>query len=391
MSASLVTFASWSFAHQSQAADSLGFVITDWRIAKHETRFIDECPQGLSPGNDEIWWRSLPVDERSRLTGDGGINRQNRYQAAVHRGPNRENVCVNPEVVTDPPLLIVQGRIAPGFNLDGDSDGMPGKHTCAHENFTSPDGVPGIDNQLYRLTGCVQGYRTIGYLDTNPNENRRMQGKGIILIEVTGVDSARNDPDVEVGFFLSQDGYVLDSNDEYMPWASYRSDNQDGAPRYGGKARGQIEDGVLTTEPTDLNLPNIGNFVFINMLIRDMRLRLEIADDGARASGMIGGYQGVDQAVYQNNSLGIVGVNGYIDCPAFYVAAHQLADGHPDPTTGRCTSLSGAWKIEAVAAFVAHGARSGDSTKVAQADISLGDRAGAFKSWLVTVLSRVVP
>ena len=39
-------------------------------------------------------------------------------------------------------------------------------------------------------------------------------------------------------------------------------------------------------------------------------------------------------------------------CPAIYVAAHELADGHRDPETGECTTLSSAFKFEAVRAFI---------------------------------------
>ena len=35
-------------------------------------------------------------------------------------------------------------------------------------------------------------------------------------------------------------------------------------------------------------------------------------------------------------------------------AAHQLADGYPDPKTGECTALSSAYNFKAVAAFVIH-------------------------------------
>ncbi len=35
-----------------------------------------------------------------------------------------------------------------------------------------------------------------------------------------------------------------------------------------------------------------------------------------------------------------------------YVAAHELADGYPDPQTGQCTHLSSAFEIGAYAAFI---------------------------------------
>ena len=31
---------------------------------------------------------------------------------------------------------------------------------------------------------------------------------------------------------------------------------------------------------------------------------------------------------------------------------HELADGHPDPKTGKCTSISTQYRIKAIPAFV---------------------------------------
>jgi hypothetical protein len=35
-----------------------------------------------------------------------------------------------------------------------------------------------------------------------------------------------------------------------------------------------------------------------------------------------------------------------------YVAAHELADGYPDPETGECTALSSSYTIETIPAFI---------------------------------------
>ena len=47
-------------------------------------------------------------------------------------------------------------------------------------------------------------------------------------------------------------------------------------------------------------------------------------------------------------------VSGGTNCPSMYVAAHELADGYPDPETGQCTHLSSAFDIGAYAAFIIH-------------------------------------
>ena len=88
--------------------------------------------------------------------------------------------------------------------------------------------------------------------------------------------------------------------------------------------------------------------------IRDMGLRLEIAPNGATAKGQITGYYDVEQFLYLVDGLAGSVVTGWFSCPALNTAARKLADGYPDPRTGRCTTLSSAFNIRAYAAFIQH-------------------------------------
>ncbi len=209
---------------------TLGFVITTWNLASYETRFIDECPEGLALGYDELWWRGLSKADRGRLTDNGLLVRQDRYNIAARRGPQGEDTCLDPASVLDPPMLTIEGSTGFGFDLDGDASGMATPKTCAHTNFTSPDGRPGIDNQVYRLLGCTYGFRSFEYFDANPNDSRRMQGLGVILVEITGVDDVKNDDAVNVTFFRFIDPYPIDAQSDFIPYASFRVDSIDGTP-----------------------------------------------------------------------------------------------------------------------------------------------------------------
>jgi len=337
-------------------AKTLGFVITTWDTAFVETRFNDECPAGFNVGYDEIWWKGLSKEDRAKYTDNGLKSRLDRYFSAIKRGPNGEDVCMHPAAVTDPPLLTVEGKTSFGMKLDGTDDGRATAKSCPHQKFTGVDGTPGVDNQVYRLLGCIYGFRSYGQYGINANENRKSNGKGMTLIEVTGVDDRdpMNSPHVQVSFYRAVDQYTLDGAGHFTPFASYRIDVAGGKPRYGSSVKGRIEKGVLITEPGDVNLPFYGNYTYMNQLIRDMRVRLEIAPDGASASGMAAGYYGVDQLLFYITGLGPIQSTGISDCPAIYAAAHQLADGYPDPKTGECTALSSAYNFKAVAAFVIH-------------------------------------
>lgn len=339
----------------ARAADkTLSFVIFDWANAVYQTRFADECPSGLNLGNDEFWWRGLTREDRARLTNNGLHESGNRYNVAFKRGPNQENVCLDPTAVTDPFFRPVEGDISFGENIDGTEDGRATPKTCAHQKFTSPDGTKGVDNQMYRLIGCIYGWRDEGLIDKHANELRAASGLGMILIDITGVSDRRNDDDVTVTFYRSIDQFALNGASKPLPFATYRIDTVNGKPRYGDSLKGRIKDGVLTTNRGDVRLPYYGNYSFLNPVIRDMAIRLEIADDESASPGMITGYYSRDQFVHYASGLGGTIPVSYFSCPGLYAAAHKLADGYPDPKTGECTMLSSAFRIAATPAFILH-------------------------------------
>ena len=335
-------------------AKTLGFVITTWNTGLLETKFIDECPQGFNVGYDEYWWRGLSKEDRAKFTDNGLKTRLDRYFNAIRRGPNKEDVCMNPTAVPPQPLLTVEGKQSYGMNLDGTADGAGSDKTCAHENFEGVDGTPGVDNQMYRLLGCVYGFRSYGQFEVNANENRKSNGNGMTLIEVTGVDDDKNDPDVTVNIYRAIDQYTLDGGGQFTAWASYRIDAPGGVPRYNSTVKGRIENGVVITESGDANLPFYGNYTYMNQLVRDMRMKLELGDDGASAKGMVAGYYDVDQLMFYVTGLGPIQSTAISDCPSIYAAADKLADGYKDPKTGKCTALSSAFNFKAVSAFIIH-------------------------------------
>jgi hypothetical protein len=324
---------------------SLVFAVTKWNTARYETRFMDECPEGLNPGNLEILYSTLTPAQRRALP----VLPATELRYANFRGRNGEDICVYPTSVDDPPLKTVEGKYAYGFDLDGgDKTG-----SCAHQDFTGLDGTPGVDNQMYRLLGCVSAWRVEGHIENNANAHRISSGLGMVLIEITGIDDLRNDDDIRIAFYRGTDPFVLDSAGRVLPYSSYTMDTENGRPRYGDVVRGKIVDGTITTEPADVTLPFFGNYQFITQRIGAMRLSMEIGADGASARGLVGGYYEVEQLYsYVRGMLGAFPNTHHFSCSSIYVAAHRLADGNPDPATGRCTTLSSAFHFEAVAAFI---------------------------------------
>jgi hypothetical protein len=206
---------------------------------------------------------------------------------------------------------------------------------------------------MYRLLGCNLGWRNPSFIDNNANEMRRTSGLGMILMEITGVKDPRNSDNVTVTFYRSIDQYALDGTGTPLPFASYRIETVNGKPTYGDSVKGRIKDGVLVTERGSVSLPYYGNYNFMHPIIKDFGLRFEISPDGKTAKGEITGYYDLAEFMYYIG--GMVGHPQASDsCPGMYVAAHELADGYPDPKTGECTALSSAFDITAYAAFVHH-------------------------------------
>ena len=334
---------------------TVGLVVTSWFTAQYNTPHWEECPEGAAIGNDELWLRSLPQDARIKKTDGGKVQPVDgaRKQQAVVRGPNGEDVCMNPTVVNDPPLRIIKGKFGYGFNLDGTNDGAPTSKSCKHDKFEDPDTGLKVDNQTYRTLGCILGWRNGNYMEGHPNGERQDSGRGTILIEVTDVDDLENDPDVTVAFYGALDPMPKDSTGKILPFASY---HVSGTPQYGAKAKGRIESGQLTTTPVDARLPLYGNNYTGDMFLKDMRLRVAMPKEGegAPVKALLGGYYDFNKWWDYIQKIEFLLVAGQWNCPQIYQAAKQLADGYPDPQTGECTALSTALTMEALPAFIVH-------------------------------------
>ncbi len=326
---------------------TIGLVVTSIRTAGIETPHLDECPQGVAIGNDEIWWKSLSPRDRDKLTSGGVKGPDSRRGLATVRGPRGEDVCWNPTVVTDPPQRTIQAARSIGFNLDGTSDGKATPQTCAHKKFVGADSATPVDNQMHRVVGCIHGWRADGYIENTSDTERRNSSQGVILMQISGVQTLEDSPAVTVKFFHAADVMPKNSTGGILSFASYRID---GNPLYGAAAKGRIKNGVLTTEATDVHLPFFGNRVETEFFIRGLRLELKLTDDAA--TGLLGGYHDLENWWDYVRKMGYLIETAQFSCPALYAAAVQMADGYPDPKTGNCTALSVAYRIEAVRAFV---------------------------------------
>ena len=107
------------------------------------------------------------------------------------------------------------------------------------------------------------------------------------------------------------------------------------------------------------------------MVFWDFQIEMKISEDGTRAKGLWAGYHPIDsfwdhiQKVQHNVPV------GQYSCPALYVAAHELADGYPDPVTRKCTALSSAFTFDGAAGFIITDEALSDAERLAENILSV--------------------
>jgi hypothetical protein len=335
----------------SASAKTKGYVVTWYGRANYKGP--DDCPKGeaLMPDKEAFIKTAHPEEQKSLRDSQNEL-----YKRMAERGPLGELACEHPEAIAEQPLRTVEGKTAYGVNMDGVSSGVKTPKTCAHQKFTGVDGEPNVDNQLYRVTGCMYGLRDegMGGWITKLMVGAMRDGNYTIVFELTGVDDLRNDDHVDVGIYSADDPIVRGADGGFPKGSSIQITKDE---EYHTHTTGKIVNGVLTTDPVDVHLKVNGlEAPGVGYMWRDARLKLELQPDGS-AKGLLAGYldwrwlfrAGVRGQTSSEFSAGHT-------CPAFYAALRDFADGRPDPETGECTAISAAYMVEAVPAFIIHDA-----------------------------------
>lgn len=248
--------------------------------------------------------------------------------------------CTNPE---DFPQLNqgfrpYDGKLAYGINLGS-------KKTKAQ--FRSPNGEKYVDNQLWRVTGCMKHFREFG--DPENANHTLFSTAAPTLIEITGIDNELNDAKVSVTVYNSADVLQTDSRGRALPNASFSADSR---PELIAHTHGKIVDGVLTTEPVDIRLRYKEQIIDNVRELRGARIQARLKPDGAIEGGFYG-YYTLDSYYDSIRQMSQLGANlSSLSCPTIYSAIHQYADGYPDPKTKRNTAISSALNFVGVSAFV---------------------------------------
>jgi len=331
---------------------------------------------GKSTGFNDISDVFVAKPELKQQEGEVEDKYVRRIFTTAMSDPNTKNLCLNPELgKPDPNFRTVTGKDVPadGIDLDGQdskANGKPAPGTCAHDDFRGMNGERGIDNQFYRLVGCSKSWQSTG--PSNTFEVEMLTGSWGILLTLKGADDMRNAKNVEVGFYANADPIELSPTRQAVPNATYAIEQD---PRFHATAHGRIVNGVLTTDPVDVRFHMTLNNIHLERPLQDARVRATFTPDGG-LEGILAGYVPVEdqydlQYGFRNgkdakgdpaplqlrtiSSVGQAAVLGHT-CNGAYFAMKQLADGHRDPKTGQCTSISVQYRFSAIPAFVVNAA-----------------------------------
>jgi hypothetical protein len=300
---------------------TIAYVLTDlhwavWESADGKT----ECPHGYNEGNREHFKTLFPQDGKPRTL----------LETQLRREVDGWYPTTAPEQFK---FLEAGGSTAYGLNLDG---------KAGPTDFTTPEGDKGIDNQLYRVLGCIRNYRPPeGAIQGFDNDEVTKDIYNRIIIELSGVDSLVNDDDVQVMIYRGRDPILLDATGKNaIPGGSQRIDVRWGS-KFIQKMHGRIKGGVLTTEPADFIYPWAVFYIATDEFMHAARFQLNLT--ATRAEGVIGGYLDIESWYSQMMRSYSTHHQSYgqSSAPSMYKALRRLADGYPDQS-GANSAISSA-------------------------------------------------
>ena len=170
--------------------------------------------------------------------------------ASAYRGYSPDiQTYINPFAAEDPGQPQVTSRIGEGFNLDG---------KVKPNDFVSPEGEKGIDNQFYRAWGCDAPWRSAngnGTLVLRSND-KMLEGLYSIVVRISGNKDPMNDDDATLEIGYSPDQIMKDARGDVGADFSYRILK---SGQY-TKLKARVKDGVIETEQADIHMPQIAWF-----------------------------------------------------------------------------------------------------------------------------------
>ncbi|RLB49797.1 MAG: hypothetical protein DRH23_05815 [Deltaproteobacteria bacterium] len=234
-----------------------------------------------------------------------------------------------------------------GFDLDGraSTEGSPGADECAHDDFTSTTGEPGIDYRMFDVMVLLPTLAPSQFVDEIAQSAIR-NGEMTVLMEISRIDDLQNDDDVGVQVFSSEDVPPI-GVDGVLPGGSLAAHPDDSLNSE--IVTGRIEDGVLTVGPIDLVFDLSIQVIDSELKINRAWMRMNLED--GNVSGVLAGFWEVAEIreMISDPTTGNGGSQAGFTFEEFE-AAMELADA--DFNGEICESLTMMFDFQAVPAFV---------------------------------------
>lgn len=335
------------------AEQTRGYVVSWFAQATHSQE--GDCSAGVHPALEDVYFQYF-----DKLGVDPKVVKEIRENYAQGRKDSRlipmmmergriggkpTNPWTHPASAADLTLPGVDGEFAYGFDLDGKSSGD-------FKGFRDPETYEeGVDHALYEALGCARAFR--GTLEVRPTYwawswGQLASSQPAWLMTVSGEDLSRDGP-VSVTFDRALQHIRVNGDGSPRADMAYRADPD---PRSHNVFQGELKEGIVTiANQGELRLLQ-NPLVAPELMLRNFNLRLDISqDDSARA--ILGGYQPWEDIYWGFGNLSTGGEQQVIgDAVQLYHLMKRYADADPDPETGQNMSISAAYYIEAVPAFV---------------------------------------
>jgi hypothetical protein len=310
---------------------TIAYALTDRDWGVYQTADAKaECPNGMAEWGPREQFKALYQSDGKERTVEETILK-------------RESEIWHPSIASDQFVYKeAGGKTAVGLNLDGKVDA---------NDFTNPDGVPGVDNELFRVIGCTENFRGPGgivMLISNQLLKRLHYNR--MIIELTEVDSLADDNDVTVTIYRGRDALLMDATGKRaVPGGTQRLDRRWGKS-FTQRLKGKIEGGVLITATQDIKIPYAVRRQNENYY-KNAQLNLRLTPE--RAEGVLGGYVDVEDwySWLIRNWATVYQSYGRVAAHSVYQKLHARADALPDQN-GKNTAISAAARMSFTQVYI---------------------------------------
>jgi hypothetical protein len=228
--------------------------------------------------------------------------------------------------------------VSKGFDIDGRDATV-----CGHEDYISPQGVPGIDNGLATLVPVLEASEAKvveGLLNSTILEGRLLLG-----IELSRVDDPYDDDCVDVEFFQAYGEPLLGTDGGVLAGQTLLRNPDTPTSKIEGAT---LDCGTLEARPMNLDLPLGILDAFFELNMTDGGLRLDLGEDGIHSGFFTGSLlkEEVLEILYSSDGIDDdirTLVEGLLD---------TTLDMDPDGD-GVCTELSAGLEFQAGEIFIA--------------------------------------